>query len=141
MRFLQVALIGFFAWIVVGGDMIWESLWPHKFWKKQVAELEACAKKDLWHLKSVEWELTKGRIELTVAVSAAEDKGQCLGVDCRSFVAKAKEEASLQLHKLIAQESKARLAYGETLKRLDHAKEVLAGYEQRLEESRVDSAL
>ncbi len=122
MVLVQILIIALSSWVIIGSDSIWESLWPDPFWKCQVAELEKCAKKDLWHLKSVEWELMKGRIALSVAVSSAKDKAECLGTECEPYMAKAKEEAVLKLRQWKAQELRARAMYQSTLERLKKAK-------------------
>ncbi len=129
--FAQLFVIGLSTCVIFGGNSLWESLWPQRFWKQQVAELEKCAKKDHWYLKSVEWNLMRGRMELSIAVSAAEDKGECFGVDCQPFIGRAKEESVLRLRKLIGEEAKAKTAYQETLKRLEEAKAKAALYQPR----------
>ena len=122
MILVQILMIALSSWMIVGSDAIWESLWPDPFWKRQIAELEKCAKKDLWHLKSVEWELMKGRIALSVAVSSAKDKAECLGTNCEPYMVQAREEALLKLRQWKAQELRARAVYQNTLERLNQAK-------------------
>ncbi len=136
MRYVQILIIGISAWIITCGDSLWETLWPKKFWKQKVSELEISAKNHLWNLKSVEWEVMKGRIALSISVSEAEDKADCLGVNCDVFVKQAKEEAFVSLQHLMQEEQKLRLAYQDALKLLMQAKDSLKRLDERTPDSR-----
>jgi hypothetical protein len=123
---VQAAIIGLSALIIVDGDFIWEFFWPKKYWSLKVTELEKCVKKDLWNLKSIEWEVMKARIELSIAVSAAGDRAECLGGDSALCILKAKERASIQLRNLMGEEMAAKAAYAMTLTLFDQAKNRLS---------------
>ncbi len=128
MWLLQLAIVGFSSFVILCGDFVWENLWPQKFCKLQIVELRKCAKKDLWNLRSIEWEVMRKRVELSIAVSEAGDKAECLGIDCAAYKAAAKQEALFHLHRLMRLEAKARFAYEKTVKLLKDAEEKLANF-------------
>ncbi|OGN65381.1 MAG: hypothetical protein A3E80_04190 [Chlamydiae bacterium RIFCSPHIGHO2_12_FULL_49_9] len=128
MRIAAASIILLSALVVIKGDAIWEKLWPQQFWQVKVLELEGYEKHCHWRLKSIEWELMKGRMELTIGVSEAEDKARCLGMDHDVCVAKAKERALLKLKSLAHEESQARSAYEETQRALQFAKQKLVSF-------------
>lgn len=127
---LQLMIVGFSSWIILQGDLVWEKLWPDKFWSLKVAEMEKSMKKDHWHLKSVEWEVMKARVELSIAVSEAGDKAECLGMDSGFCIQKAKQRAALQLKRLMEEEAMAKTAYESSLKLLNEAKEKLSLFQK-----------
>ena len=73
----------------------------------------------------------KGRVALSIGVSAAEDKAKCLGVDCEEPVKKIKEEARERLKTLIQEEAKTRRAYEASLQQLKEAREKLVSLQER----------
>jgi hypothetical protein len=123
MRIAAACIIVLSAWIVIKGDAIWENLWPQQFWQVKVSQLEGYERHCLWRLKSIEWELMKGRVEMTIGVSEAEDKAQCLGMDHDSCIAKAKERSLLKIKMLLHEEAQAKAAYQETQHSLRLARE------------------
>ena len=126
--------------IILERNQFWLKLWPVSYWRAQIAELEKDEQRNRWKVHELEWNQMRARIEVTIAVSAAEEKADCLRMDKTACIEKARGEALFHLHQIEHELTGAKEALADTNALLVTARTSLLLLEQRPEQLSVDGS-
>jgi len=116
--------------VILERNWFWSQWWPEAYWKAQVSSLEQTEKRDRWKVHELEWGHMQARLELTIAVSAAEEKADCLGMDRESCMRKARQEAIFRLESIEQELEGAKGALADTVSLLEEARGNLSRLQQ-----------
>ncbi|MDE3046085.1 MAG: hypothetical protein KGJ02_05525 [Verrucomicrobiota bacterium] len=132
-QILALVVILLSASIILERDRFWLAMAPRSYWKSQVAQLEKDERRNRWHVHELEWRKMQAKIEVTIAMSAAEEKAQCLGMDRNACIEKARSEATFRLHQVEHELTNAQSALDDTRTLLATAKLSLLSLQQGLQ--------
>ncbi|MBS0626086.1 MAG: hypothetical protein JSS32_08560 [Verrucomicrobia bacterium] len=121
-RFFELFFIAFSAFVILDGDWAYEKVFPNEFWKQKIAALEKRERRDLWRVHKEEWHLKQMRLELSLALSAAQDEAECLKVDSEICISRAKEPFITKIQKVEKDLDLARTDHERSLHDLQAAK-------------------
>lgn len=124
--------------IILERNQFWLKLWPVSYWRAQIAELEKDEQRNRWKVHELEWNQMQARIEVTIAVSAAEEKADCLHMDKVACIEKARKESLFRLHQIEHELKQAKAALKDTNTLLAEARQSLLLLEQKFEQASIE---
>lgn len=115
------------AFVIIKGDWVYEKMFPQCFWKQKIAMLEKRERADLWRVHREEWRFKRAELDLSFALTVAADEAECLAIDSKVCIKKAKEPFPTKMEEIQQSLKVAKSVHQQTVERLKAARTNLSG--------------